>query len=267
MKFKDVPKNHWGISGIKWTVDNNVMSGRGEGIFAPNDNITRAEFANALMRYHLHMVNELPSLQDMNIKTTKKNKPAIIVIESDNSIGSGFFITDDGCALTNFHVIADENNEISKNLKAKVLLKDNTHTFETTTNHEVEVIAYDSWEDLALIKVNIDKPVHYLNLADKQPPEGSFVLSMGHPFGYQFTTNFGIISQDCQLLGFWGMMQSDAAISGGNSGGALVSVYTGELVGIPTRKAEKKNGRIGEGLNFSIPLINIKAFIEKHLNK
>ncbi|MBE0450704.1 MAG: S-layer homology domain-containing protein [Clostridia bacterium] len=60
--FKDIPSDHWGISAIKWGLENDIISGYGDGKFAPNDHVTEAEFATILARYASNLPDEFPAV-------------------------------------------------------------------------------------------------------------------------------------------------------------------------------------------------------------
>ncbi len=168
------------------------------------------------------------------------------------SIGSGFFVTEDGYIVTNQHVTTDSPQSIS---------------ISTADNHEYEgkLIWSDSSLDLAIIKVDAHG-VQPLTLGDSDNLSvGATVIAIGNPLGlnYSRTVTSGIISAiDRTLVNSQtgkitaeGLIQTDAAINQGNSGGPLVNVK-GEVIGINTYKSS-----VAEGIGFAIPINLFKPII------
>lgn len=158
-----------------------------------------------------------------------------------NSVGSGFVIHEGGYIVTNAHVI-DRASEI------KV-------TFADGTELPAEEIARDRRHDLAVLKVDADRPLPFLRMgrSDDLMP-GESVIAIGNPFGYQHTITTGIISALDRELRFSrdqvysGLIQTDASINPGNSGGPLLNVL-GELIGINTAiRGDAQN------IGFAIPV-------------
>ena len=157
-----------------------------------------------------------------------------------NSLGSGVIVSSDGLVLTNKHVV-DGADEIL------VMFANN----QTTT---AEVIGKDPHTDLAVIKVGATGlPV--IPLPASEPPRvGDVVLAIGNPFGLGHSVSQGIISAFSRSIitdsPYDDFVQTDAAISPGNSGGALVD-HQGRLVGINTMIYSQSGG--SEGIGFAIP--------------
>jgi len=176
--------------------------------------------------------------------------PAIASITVDDSgIGSGAIISSNGLIITNWHVIVD-----SKKIKVKL--------HDDTGEYSARIVTQKKDCDLALISIGgTDRP--YLKLADPDSiKSGNTVLAMGNPFGLSATATTGIISAIRKLkdlpgakqvdLSRWeeeiSLIQTDAAINSGNSGGPLLNLR-GQIVGINTFGVPKV---IAEGLNFAI---------------
>lgn len=168
-------------------------------------------------------------------------------------IGSGSIITSDGYILTNSHVVSDGDvNEIN------VLFNDGKKA-------EAELIWNDATLDLAIIKVDKTN-LPAIDLADSDTVEvGNRVVAIGNPLGLelQSTVTSGIISGLNRTVSFQtgaqmdGLMQTDAAINSGNSGGALLNTK-GEQIGINTAKAGNS-----DGIGFAIPINLIKPIIKQ----
>jgi serine protease Do len=152
--------------------------------------------------------------------------------------GSGFFISRDGFAVTNNHVV--QNAE-----KVQVTTDDGK-------TYTAKVIGTDPKTDLALIKID-GNDFPFVKLADTPPRIGDWVLAVGNPFGLGGTVTAGIVSargRDIQQGPYDSFIQTDAAINRGNSGGPLFNM-DGEVIGINTAIYSPSGGSIGIG--FSIP--------------
>lgn len=153
--------------------------------------------------------------------------------------GSGFFISADGYAVTNYHVVRDASN-------VTVKLRDGS-------SFEAEVIGTDPKTDLALIKVTADKPFAFVKFARTEPRVGDWVIAVGNPFGLGGTVTTGIISARGRDIGagpYDDFLQIDAAINRGNSGGPAFNLE-GDVVGINTAIFSPSGGSVGIG--FAIP--------------
>lgn len=169
-------------------------------------------------------------------------------------IGSGFIINEEGYILTNYHVIQGAQ-EISVTLSNDV----------TTT---AQVVNYDENQDVAMIKIT-DESVKIpatVELGDSDALQpGEEVIAIGTPLSTELssTVTKGIISATSRSVAVesgvtMNLIQTDAAINAGNSGGPLVNTK-GEVVGI---NSSKISGEAVEGIGFSIPINDIKDKIE-----
>lgn len=154
----------------------------------------------------------------------------------EQSLGSGFVISEDGYIVTNNHVIKDADH-------IKVVLHDNKE-------YDAKIIGTDPMTDLALIKIKAEnlKPLKFGSSADAQV--GSWVVAIGSPFGLEQTVTAGIISAKGRIIGsgpYDDFIQTDASINPGNSGGPLLNLK-GEVIGINTAIT-----RSGQGIGFAIP--------------
>lgn len=156
--------------------------------------------------------------------------------------GSGVIVSPDGYIMTNNHVI------------------EGAKTLEVTTNDNkryiATLVATDPVTDIAVLKVNADKPLPYLFFGDSNESKiGEWVLAIGNPFNLNSTVTAGIISAKSRDLNErdsknQSYIQTDAAVNMGNSGGALVNT-SGELIGINTAITSMSGGF--EGYSFAIP--------------
>ncbi|HET6607695.1 MAG TPA: DegQ family serine endoprotease [Rhodopila sp.] len=156
------------------------------------------------------------------------------------SLGSGFIIDPSGYIVTNNHVI-EGADEVS------VTLQDNTTL-------KAKIVGRDESGDLALLKVNSDKPLPTVPFGDSGAMRvGDWVLAIGNPFGLGGTVTAGIVSargRDIHQGQYDDFIQTDAAINRGNSGGPLFNM-DGQVIGINTAIFSPSGGSIGIG--FSIP--------------
>ena len=166
------------------------------------------------------------------------------------SLGSGFIIQSDGLIITNNHVIEDAD-------QIEVLLADGTVL-------EAEVIGRDPQGDLALIKVEADRPLPTLKWGNSDNMRvGDWAVAIGNPFGIGVTVTAGIISARSRRLSngsaYDDYIQTDAAINRGNSGGPLINM-DGEVIGINTAIFSPTGASVGIG--FSSPSNLAKGIID-----
>lgn len=170
-------------------------------------------------------------------------------------IGSGSIVSEDGYIVTNSHVVSDgEAKEIN-------VLFNNGETA------PAELVWNDASLDLAIIKVDENnKNLKAIDIGDSDEiGVGDRVVAIGNPLGFQLqsTVTSGIISGLNRSVSFNtgvqmdGLMQTDAAINSGNSGGALLN-SRGQLIGINTAKAGNS-----DGIGFAIPINTVKPVIDK----
>ncbi len=174
--------------------------------------------------------------------------------------GSGIAYNSDGYIITNYHVVSDAIN----NSQATVSVYLNG---DSESAYEAEVIGGDEFTDLAVIKIDPTKakltPAKIGKSADVKV--GSLAVAIGNPLGLEFagTVTGGYISGVDRKITTDGrthsLIQTDAAINAGNSGGALVNA-SGEIIGINTAKI----GATGvEGIGFAIPVDTAKPIIDE----
>jgi serine protease Do len=166
---------------------------------------------------------------------TPKGQPKL---PTQQSSGSGFFISSDGYIVTNNHVV--ENAET-----IKVVLKDEREL-------DGVVVGRDEGTDLAVVKVKgANFPfVNFENAA--RPRVGDWVIAVGNPFGLGGTATAGIVSAYGRDIGetFVDYIQIDAPINRGNSGGPTFDIY-GRVIGVNTAIFSPSGGSVGIG--FAIP--------------
>jgi serine protease Do len=167
--------------------------------------------------------------------------------------GSGFFISADGFAVTNNHVV------------------DGADKVEVTTDggktYAAKVIGTDKRTDLALIKVEGGSDFPFAKLAEGKPRIGDWVLAVGNPFGLGGTVTAGIVSASGRDIGngpYDDFIQIDAPVNKGNSGGPAFNMQ-GEVVGVNTAIYSPSGGSVG--IAFSIPAPTVKNVVAQLKDK
>jgi serine protease Do len=163
--------------------------------------------------------------------------------------GSGFFISPDGYAVTNNHVVGDA--------KTVQVIMDNGSKL---TGH---VVGTDKQTDLALIKVGKmdNKDFPYVQFASHNPRIGDWVIAVGNPFGLGGTVTAGVVSAEGRDLGstpYNDFIQIDAPINRGNSGGPAFDI-NGNVIGVNTAIYSPSGGSVGIG--FDIPADTAKMVV------
>lgn len=183
-----------------------------------------------------------------------------------HSVGSGFIISSDGYVLTNDHVAGNAS---------KVVV-----TLTNGKKYDAELIGSDPVSDVALLKID-GSDLPFLELANSDDVQvGEWAIAFGNPFGLfdnnaKPTVTVGVISnigvnftqpdygQEERV--YKGMLQTDAAISSGNSGGPLVNAV-GEVVGVNTviySTAQDRRGAGSIGIGFAIPINRVKEIVDR----
>ena len=161
--------------------------------------------------------------------------------------GSGFFISADGYAVTNNHVVdGAESVEVAT---------------EDGKTYPAKVIGTDPRTDLALIKVEGRTDFPFAKLSDGQPRIGDWVLAVGNPFGLGGTVTAGIVSASGRDIGsgpYDDFIQIDAPVNKGNSGGPAFDT-SGEVMGVNTAIFSPSGGNVG--IAFSIPASTVKSVV------
>ena len=161
--------------------------------------------------------------------------------------GSGFFISPDGYAVTNNHVV-----DHAKSVQV---------TTDDGTIYTAKVVGTDAKTDLAVIKVDGKSDFAYVTFADSPPKVGDWVVAVGNPFGLGGTVTAGIVSARGRDIGagpYDDYIQIDAPINKGNSGGPAFDV-DGNVIGVNTAIFSPSGGSVGIG--FDIPADTAKTVV------
>ena len=184
--------------------------------------------------------------------------------KSATATGTGIVMTSDGYIITNAHVIYDteQDTNYGKAQSVSVVMSDKT-------NYDASIIGYDTDTDIAVLKIDASglTPADFGNSDDLKV--GELVLAIGNPLGFELfgSVTSGIVSalnreisvNDKQMS----LIQTDAPINNGNSGGPLVNSY-GQVVGINSAKMSSAytSSATIEGLGFAIPITQAKTIID-----
>ena len=180
--------------------------------------------------------------------TCKKTSTKKANNKNFTSQGTAFFIAKGGYLLTNYHVVED--------CDANVKIKYNRDTI------DAEIISNDRHLDMSLLRASSVRNNKFLKLSNDEPKKLQRVIAVGYPFGkfvsddLKFTS--GIISALKGIDDSSSMIQVDAALNPGNSGGPIVDEETGDLVGVANMKLDSS---ISEGTNFAIKASTIENFL------
>ena len=175
------------------------------------------------------------------------------------SSGSGFIVSQDGYVVSNYHVVEGAT-------KLSVITSDGTE-------YDATLVGYDSTNDLSVLKIEGENfPYVQLGSSDALTV-GDQVMAIGNPLGELTSTlTVGYISAKNRAVNTVGtsmnMLQTDAAINSGNSGGPLFNVK-GEVVGITTAKysGTSSSGATIEGIGFAIPIDDVAGMIKDLVEK
>ena len=192
----------------------------------------------------------------VSISVTKKMKENLIQLMPGfyvpgtpqiNSAGSGFVIDKKGIIVTNSHVVSGADN-------IEVRFKDDKKSY------PAKLLGSDKLSDIALLKINVKFELQPLKLGNSnQLQVGEWVVAFGNPHGYAHTVTKGIISgvkREIDDLNLFPLLQTDASINQGNSGGPLVNLK-GEVIGVNNAIAAG-----AQGISFAIPIDNVKNILQ-----
>lgn len=190
----------------------------------------------------------------VNISSTVYQRDWFMRLVPTGSVGSGFIINDKGQILTNYHVVGGSD-------KLTVTMADKS-------KYEATVVDKDPANDLALIQIKPKKKLNFLRLGESDNLQvGQKVLAIGNPFGLEGTLTTGIVSslgrdiRDEQGQTLEGLIQTDAAINSGNSGGPLLDSQ-GNVIGINTAILNVTGGNIGIG--FAMPISRARRMLDDY---
>ena len=188
-----------------------------------------------------------------NSNKSKKQKETISKDEnhSTGAVGTGFFVNNEGYVITNYHVVKTSENN------TKIMFKNK--------EKEAKMIAFDEILDIALLKVEV-KNKNYIKFSNNSPKKAQSILVAGYPYGKYISDDLkitsGIINSLKGIKNNTSMLQIDATVNPGNSGGPIVDKDSGSLVGVATMKLKAVFGVESDNTNYGIKSSQVKDFLE-----
>jgi len=177
--------------------------------------------------------------------------------------GTGIIFSEDGYIVTNAHCIYDDSTTYHAGEALEVSVR-----FSDQSEHDAKIIAYDTDTDIAVLKVDESglKPATFGDSNDLRV--GELVIAVGNPLGFDLfgSVTSGIVSALNRKISIndkeMNLIQTDAAINSGNSGGPLLN-SCGQVIGINSAKMSSSYGSASvEGLGFAIPIDDAKQIID-----
>ena len=200
------------------------------------------------------------ALQQQFVQVVKQVGPSVVLVKSNQGLGSGIVLDTQGNIVTNNHVVANSNN-------FQVVLADGKQ-------YAARVVGTFPPDDLAVLHVNAPglKPAEFAD--STKLAVGDLTLAIGNPLGLQSSVTEGIVSALGRTVNEDGgvalpnVIQTSAAINPGNSGGALVNL-SGQVIGIPTLAATdpQLGGGQAAGIGFAIPSNTVQDIASQLVNQ
>lgn len=178
---------------------------------------------------------------------------SVVQVKTPGGLGSGFFVTEEGHLITNFHVIEGEVDITVE------VYHQRGGQLERRSYRDVRILALNKFADLALLQIEKAKKQRFqaVPLGDESRLKvGGKVFAIGSPLGLERTVTEGIVSTRSRSMQGTLYLQTTAQINPGNSGGPLFNLR-GEVVGVTNMKIA-----FGEGLGFAIPVDRVKYFLD-----
>lgn len=240
-----------------------------ENSISSSSNNINEETKNTITSNNISAVS-LTNYSDTAIMVAEKVLPSIVGIEvefpvtssfykmtsTSTSSGSGIIISKDGYILTNNHIVTSSSSSFYYSLGEASSVK--VYLYEDETPYEAKIVGNDEKTDLAVLKIE-NENLTPAELGDSDSIKvGEFAMAIGNPIGLQSSVTCGVISAlNRNIKTFdatYNVIQTDAAINSGNSGGALVN-SEGKVIGINTLKVSSTGV---EGIGFAIPINSTK---------
>jgi serine protease Do len=221
-----------------------------EGAAVPGQTVPSTNGDTPLGKIYADNVNAVVAISNEGLTTNIYGQ-----VSRTASSGSGFIISEDGYVVSNYHVVEGAQ-------RLRVIMSD-------STDYEAKLVGFDSVNDLAVLKIDATGLPHVKLGSSDALAVGDQVLAIGNPLGELTSTlTVGYISAKDRMVNTDGtslnMLQTDAAINSGNSGGPLFNMR-GEVVGITTAKysGTSASGATIEGIGFAIPMDDVADMIDE----
>ncbi len=179
---------------------------------------------------------------------------SVVMVRTAAGLGSGFFISEAGHLITNYHVVERETNV------SITLFERNEQGYTKRDIKQVRIVAVQPLRDLALLQVDVEalgdyRPRPMVIAEARSLAAGDLVFAVGNPLGLERSTTQGIVSSTTRTMGHLRFIQTDAAVNPGNSGGPLFNAR-GEVVAVVAA-----GYAFFEGLAFGIPADDLVEFL------
>lgn len=209
-----------------------------------------ADAPDAATHKHLYATRVLERVS--TAAAAKRYSPAVVLVRTASGQGSGFFVSEEGHLLTNFHVIEGERRvSVTQFVEEDGALKRVDH-------RDVNIVATAPFHDLAVLRVaKLEHPVEPVVFAPSDDVVvGETVFAIGNPMGLERSVTEGVLSQTGRLFQGILFLQVDAPVNPGNSGGPLFN-SRGQVIGVINMATAWM-----EGLNFAIPAVHAKYVLD-----
>jgi len=210
-----------------------------EPVVAVTDGLYRNAPANAPSRTVRELVTQLGE--------------SVVQVRTPGGLGSGFFLSEDGFLITNFHVIEGETQIWIE------VYHERDGQLERRSYKQVRIVAMNKFADLALLRIEDKDAPKFKPVAlgaSEALAVGEPVFAIGSPLGLERTVTEGILSTKARQIQGSLYLQTTTQINPGNSGGPLFNL-AGQVVGVTNMKIT-----YGEGLGFAIPVEAVKFFLD-----
>lgn len=225
----------------------------------PSDQVLTIEKADEDAATEENVGNGLYTIGRLNAapvnELVKRYGDSVVMVKTPSGLGSGFFISDSGHLITNYHVVERET-------AVTVSIFNKTESgYERKELKKVRIIALHPVRDLALLQIDEEEAegiaIKPVVLAEGDGVDvGSLVFAIGNPLGLERSVSQGIVSSRTRSIGYLRFIQTDAAINPGNSGGPLFN-SRGEVIGVACA-----GHAMFAGLAFGIPVQELIDFLE-----
>jgi serine protease Do len=206
----------------------------------------RAGFADVVQRVR-------PAVFSIRVKVLEDVGRGRAKPRTGSSVGSGFFISADGYAITNAHVVRPEQTIA---LSTQIRMPDGDI-------YDADVIGADQHTDVALIKVKGRSDFPFVTFADAPPRVGDWVIAIGSPFGLDGTVTTGIVSAEGRDIGYGpynDFIQIDAPTNQGSSGGPSFDL-AGNVIGVNTALWRTPGTAGFIGIAFAVPADTVQTIV------
>lgn len=231
-----------------------IIAGYGDGTFRPQETVPFERMCALLARIYREL-----DVDGRVQEILARAEPAVVRIRSEAGSGTGFLISAYGHIVTNWHVVSADLSKVSQFITVERKKRSTAEGWETFESCPATLVGYDAWDDLAVIKIACEGDLPWLPLSDTEAPEGSTIICLGFPLGYQHSVTRGVVSQDFQNMGWKSAILTDASVNPGNSGGPMLDL-NGRVVGV---NVAKYSGEAIDSMSLAVHLRCLRMLLEK----